>query len=123
MLSPPKTSKRKSNRLAEKEARAAIVRNDVLSDPDLRDHILNLAIFTSPYFVSRDTALLTGKVSKFKIWGRLACVCKEWATAVRSTPDIARTILQSPLSIGMAEVRTLATFSVGCPSSTHPSPP
>ena len=37
---------RKSKRLAEKEARAAVVREAVISDPDLRDHILHLAIFT-----------------------------------------------------------------------------
>lgn len=96
---------RKSKRLAEKEARAAVVREAVISDPDLRDHILHLAIFTQPFHAVKDFALEGPNLTQLKMYGRLATVCKTWSTAIRGKPDIMRKILATPACNSLAEVR------------------
>jgi hypothetical protein len=99
---------RKSKRLAEKEARAAVVREAVISDPDLRDHILHLAIFTQPFHAVKDFALEGPNLTQLKMYGRLATVCKTWSTAIRGKPDIMRKILATPACNSLAEVRAAA---------------
>lgn len=66
------------------------VRDEVLATPELRDMILGFAIH-EPRLGSK--SVYRASWGKKKTYGRVSCVCKEWNSRVRSTPDNLRKIL------------------------------
>ena len=84
---------RQSVRLAEKEARAAIVRAAVLEHIDLRDAILEKAILEGRLFGADENAHRTPNPSKLKMWGKVQTVCKSWLDFANAQPDILRKVL------------------------------
>lgn len=69
--------------MAEREARAAIVRLEVFSTPELRECILGHAITGGAHYAGA-----LDSPSNFQTFGRTASVCKEWNVVVRTEANM-----------------------------------
>ena len=109
-----------STKAKKQTAAARLVGEEVFRTPELRDTILEWAIFRPP---KRNPSGSTSKGHKLKVYGKLATVCKEWESAVRGQSDMLKKILSqyskacSPEVCGHHTQRPATSFPV--PPHSH----
>ena len=104
---------------------AMLVCEEVFSMPELRDAMLEWAIFKPP---KQNPSGSTSIRHKLKVWARILTVCKDWQAAVRGTPDMIKKLLSQHATVGTTQVcpRLLTPaylFPVPLPLFPHLSAP